>query len=340
MSDRKYSYSQVQTYIDCGLKYKGRYIDNLVPLAGEGNHDLRYGKAVDAGLNAYYSGSRSVIEARIAFIAAYPECEYPAVLPHWSQGKTFANGLAALAAYADHWAEEDRYWEVLGVQSSEEAEDVASDRLVRIDLVVRDTRDGLVYGVDHKATGKYLDKDFWAQFEPHSQIRQYVDRLQQKHGEIGGFYINALGFKHRSKAYTPRQGPDKGVQLPAGDWYAFGRRVFNPNSAAIQLERESFAGWVRKIENDRETDRWSYNTNHCIRGPFICEYYQICNAGYRWPRDAELITANYRQQCIRLVNGERCWLEPGHEGEHDSTRPVQSDYEVDLDEGEVEEAEV
>jgi hypothetical protein len=321
------------------LKYKYRYVDQLTPLVGEDGHDLRYGRAVDAALNAYYGGSRSVSEAQRAFALAYPESEYPAILPHWSQGKTFSNGLQALEAYAERWAEDDQCWEVVGVQSSEESEDVASDRLVRIDLVVRDSRDGLIYGVDHKGTGKYLDKDFWAAYEPHSQIRQYVDRLQRKYGQIGGFYINALGFKHRSRAYTPRSGPDKGVQLPTGDWYAFGRRSYNPNMAMVEMERESFNGWVGKIESDRESGRWSYNTNHCIRGPFICEYYQICNAGYQWPRDADLITNYYRQQCIRLVGGERCQLAPhGPEVEHDATRPVVSEPEVDLSEGEVEEA--
>ena len=217
------------------------------------------------------------------------------------------------------------------VQSDEEAEDVESDRLVRIDLVTRDRRDGLVYGWDHKSTGKYLDKDFNAKFDPHSQIRQYVDRLQRKYGEVGGFYINALSFRHRTKAYTPRSGPDKGVQLPAGDWYAFKRLVFNPNADAVKAERNNFDSWVRKIESDRESGHWAYNTDQCVRGPLVCEYHQICSAGYQWPRDSDLITNYYRQRCIRLAkNGERCWLEPEHEGEHDSTRPVVGEPEVDL----------
>lgn len=335
----RYSYSQIQLYAACGLKYKYRYVDQLVPLTGESNHDLKFGRAIDAALNAYYAGSRSVEEAQRAFLKSYPIADYPETLPHWSPGKTVANGLNTLAAYVEQWAEDDRYHEVLAVQSPESIEDVESDRLVKIDLVTKDKRDGLVYGWDHKATGKYLDKDYWAQFDPHSQIRQYVDRLQQKYGQIGGFYINALSFRHRTKAYTPRQGPDKGVQLPAGNWYNLGRRSFNPNSDAIAFERESFAGWVSKIESDKESGRWSYNTDHCIRGPFICDYYQICSAGYQWPRDADLITNYYRQQCIRLVDGERCQLALNHEGEHDSTPVRVREPEVDLDEGEVEEAE-
>lgn len=337
----RYSHSQLQTYIACPLKYRLRYIDQLVPLAGESNHDLRYGKAIDAALNAYYSTDLSIMEAEHAFITSYPESEYPDVLPHWSTGKTFNNGVKGIAAYAEHWQEDDQYWEVIAVQSSQRSqEDSDSDRLVRIDLVIRDKRDGLIYGVDHKATGKYLDKDFNAKFDPHSQIRQYVDRLQRKYGQVGGFYINALSFKHRTKAYTPRQGPDKGVQLPAGDWYAFKRLIFNPNTEAIEAERGNFDGWVAKIESDRASGHWAYNTEHCIRGPFTCEYHQICSAGYQWPRDEALITSYYRQQCIRLAaNGERCYLEPGHEGEHDPTRPVVQESEIEFAEDEIEEAE-
>lgn len=336
----RYSYSQIQTYAACALKYKSRYIDCLVPTGGESDHDRRYGRAIDAGLNTYYLGNRIVSEAQEAFSSSYPESEYPLTLPYWSPGKTFQNGLNAIAAYAERWQEDDQYWEVIGVQSSQQVEDAVDDRLVKIDLVIRDRRDGLVYGVDHKSTGKYLDKDFSMKFDPHSQIRQYTDRIQQKHGSCGGFYINALSFRHRTKAYTPRKGPDKGVQLPAGDWYDFKRLVFNPNADAIQAERDNFDSWVERIDHSKATGRWPYNTEQCVRGPIICEYYQICSPGYAWPRDRELIEAHYRQRCIRLAkNGERCWLEPGHEGEHDATKPMVRDYEIDLNE-EIEEAQI
>lgn len=340
VTKHRYSHSQLQTYIACPLKYRLRYIEQLVPLAGDREeHDLRYGRAIDAALNTYYACNYSVVGAQKAFALSYPASEYPATLPYWSPGKSFQNGLNAIAAYTEHWQDDDQHWEVIGVQSSQRLEeDSDSDRLVRIDLVIRDRRDGLIYGVDHKATGKYLDKDFNAKFDPHSQIRQYVDRLQRKYGQVGGFYINALSFKHRTKAYTPRSGPDKGIQLPAGDWYAFKRLIFNPNAEAISAERENFDGWVAKIESDRASGTWGYNTEHCVRGPFICEYHQICSAGYSWPRDSELITNYYRQQCIRLAgNGERCQLEPGHEGDHDPTKRVQPEFEIEMDE--IEEAE-
>lgn len=333
----RYSHSQLQVYAACPLKYKYRYVDQLMPRVVGDEHDLRYGRAMHAGLAVWYGKDGTLNQAREAFAASYPESEYPAVLPNWSQGKTFQGGLSALKGYVDHWLDEDGNWEVLTVERSY-VDESERDRLVKLDLVVRDERDGLVYGVDHKITGKYLDKDYPSQFDPHSQIRQYVKSLQQQYGEVGGFYINALSLKHRSKAYNPSRGPNKGMNLPAGDWYEFKRYTFNPNREAVEAETDNIRAWMGRIELDKETGLWGYNTDQCVRGPFICDYHKMCSRGYTYPRDMELITDDYRRQCLRLANnGERCQLEPDHEGEHDPTRPVQPDYEVDLSE-EIEEA--
>lgn len=335
----RYSYSQISTYASCPTLYKFRYEDSLTSLDGN-EHDLRFGKAWDAAMNALYSPTGNTALAKLAFKEIYPQAEYPAILPSWSQGKTFQSGLDGIDQYVSQWYEDDQWWEVVSIQSRDKHEtDDGDSRTVVLDLVVRDRRDGMIYGVDNKSTGKYLNGDFWLQFDPHSQIRQYVDHLQRKYGECGGFYINAASFRTRTKAYTPRTGPDKGVQLPAGDWREFARRCFNPNTDAIEMERVNFSSWVRKIESDRATGIWGYNTDYCKRGPLICPYHKICSAGYQWPRDQQLIESYYRQRCTRIAaNGERCWLAPhGDEIVHDSTRPVITDYEIDLSE-EIEEA--
>lgn len=333
----RYSYSQLSTYAACPTKYKLRYVDHLSPLA-ESDHDLRFGKAWDAALNALYSSIGNINRAEQAFATSYPKADYPAQLPYWSLGKSFTNGIAAISAYVDNYREEDQNWEVVSIQSRDTQEDEEHTRTVVLDLVIRDKRDGLIYGCDNKTTGKYLDQQFFLQFDPHSQIRQYVDHLQKKFGEVGGFYINAAGFRHRSKAYTPRSGPDKGIQLPAGDWHTFKRMVFNPNRNALGQELSSYQGWVAKIESDRASGLWTYNTEQCVKGPIICPYHKICSAGYEWPADSELISEHYLQRCPKILEtGVRCWLSVDHEGEHDSTKPEFADAEVDLNE-EIEDA--
>jgi len=332
MSTDHYSYSQIQKYASCPTLYKFHYEDQLVSLEPSSEHDLRFGKAGHAALAVLYSKDGTVQLARKAFADTYPASEYPAQLPHWSPGKSFQAGLAAVTAYAAYWREEDENWEPLHVEEAT-VDDGEERRVVRLDLIARDRRDGLVYGWDHKWTGRYLNQDYTAAFDPHSQIRQYVDSIQKRFGECGGFYINAISTRHRQKAYTPRTGPDKGVQLPAGDWCDFKRICFNPNVDAIEAERASFSGWVRKIEADRASGQWAYNTDYCVRGSMVCEFHKICSAGYQWPRDRQLIESYYRQQCVRLAaDGERCQLEPEHEGDHDSTRRVREDFEIDVTE--------
>lgn len=170
------------------------------------------------------------------------------------------------------------------------------------------------------------------------EVARWLRHLQEQYGEVGGFYINAASFRHRTKAYTPRKGPDKGVLQPAGDWCSFKRMLFNPNQEAIAQEARSFTNWIQKIEGDQVSGNWAYNTDQCVRGPLVCPYHKICSAGYTWPRDADLILQYYVRRCMELVDGERCWLEPEHEGACDSTPPEIPDAEVDLSE-EIEDAE-
>lgn len=313
----------------CPLRFRLAYEERLTPLQPESRHDMDFGNAWDAGLTAWYrDGDAS--KALDAFAAAYPQTKYPAMLPLNSQGKTFTNGLEGLASYIKRWQEEDAHWTVLSLQEKDTND--ANDRILKLDLVIRDDRDGQVYGIDNKTTGSYLDNKYWARYEPNSQVRMYADRLNERYGDCGGFIINAANFKHRSKAYTPRQGPDKGVQQPAGDWHSFARMTFNPNENAIGLERESSAYWVGRIEADRASGVWGYNDQSCHVYGRECEFYAICNAGYSWPRDEELVLNYYRQQCPRVLSEGRCQLSLNHEGDCDPTVPIVEDHAVETEE--------
>lgn len=323
-----YSHSSLSTYRACALKYRLKYELKLVSIRPLSRHDADFGSAWDAGITALYQPSGSLVKAISAFSDAYPAAAYPAILPTNSQGKTFSNGLSALKAYVEQWREDDSHHGVLHVQERNED---GGDRILKLDLITRDKRDGEVYGWDTKTTGGYLDNKYWGRFSPDSQVRFYAEYIKRKFGSCGGFYINATSFKHRSKAYTPRSGPDKGVQQPAGDWYSFGRMLFNPNSEALKLENDNFAYWSSRIEADKLSGGWGYNTQSCHMYGQDCEYLPICEPGYSWPQDEELIRGNYRQMCPKVLAEGRCQLDWQHEGEHDPTPPQQEDYQVEDD---------
>lgn len=328
-TQRRYSHSALALYRLCPLRYALHYESHLAPLQPPSRHDLDFGNAWDAGLTAWYRDGNAS-KALDAFAAAYPQNKYPSVLPLFSQGKTFDNGLKGLAAYITRWQEEDAHWTVLSLQEKDTND--ANDRILKMDMVVRDDRDGQVYGIDNKSTASYLDNKYWARYEPNSQVRMYADRLNERYGDCGGFIINAASFKHRSKAYTPRQGPDKGVQQPAGDWHSFARMTFNPTANALGLERDSAAYWVSRIEADRESGQWGYNDQSCHAYGRECEFYQLCSVGYSWPQDEELVLNYYRQQCPKILTEGKCQLDFNHEGDHDPTMPTVAESVVELDE--------
>lgn len=335
---QKYSHSMLSLYRLCPLRFKFRYEDKLIPRQVGSAHDINFGSAWDAAITALYRPQGSLKAALEAFAATYPKEAYPAVLPVRSQGKTFSNGLAALRGYVQRWREDDSYQKVLFVNERSQPDDESeTGKILKLDLITEDQRDGQVYGWDTKTTGSYLDNSYWQRFEPDSQIRIYTDEIRRRFGHCGGFYINATSFKHRTKAYTPRQGPDKGIQQPAGDWFAFARMCFNPNSDCLKLEQGNFAYWISRIESDRASGQWGYSDQSCHAYGRECEYLKLCSAGYSWPEDEELVLNYYRQACPKVLDEGRCRLDLGHEGEHDPNPPVVEDYDIEI-EDEVEDA--
>lgn len=337
VTDMRYSHSSLAMYKACPLKYHYHYNCHLQPQTPGSQHDLDFGSAMHAGIQQLYTPDGTVAKAREAFAAAYPESGYPATLPYWSPGKSFQNGLAAIGGYAQHWREDDRYWEVLEVEKLESVNDDEDEKVLRLDLIVRDIRDGQVYGVDTKTTGRYLDSGYWTGFEPHSQVRMYAQHIRERYGECAGFIINAISLRHRSKGVTPYKGPNKGVFLPAGDWYEFKRMTFTPNVDCLQLEQTNIQYWLDRVRVDQERDTWGYNTDSCHKGGVECQYHALCSAGYSWPQDDELILSLYRQVCLATIEAGKCQLDQDHDGDHSPVRSPQPDFTVELDD-EIEEA--
>lgn len=337
MSEIRHSTSSISVYMQCPTLYKLSTVDGLVPLEPGYRHDLDFGSAGHEALETLYSEGGTVRKAQEAFVAAYPPEKYPQFLPAWSKGKTIRNGWLAITAYAEKWKDEDSNFEILEIEKLRDLSGEGENaRVVKLDLVYRDKRDGGIRGMDHKFCGKYLDSDYYEQYEPHSQIRRYTDYIKGKWGECAGFTINAISLMNRSKAVTPRKGKNKGIRLEAGDWFDFGRMDYTLNENILQLERINTKYWTDRIEHDIETGIFGYDTSQCKRGPIRCEFRELCKEGYTWPRDEELISEWYYQQCREIFNdGDRCRLPRGDHGDAHSTEAREqasaADYVVEDD---------
>lgn len=321
-----FSHSAQSLYRDCGRKFQLDKLVHLVPRGHRIGHDLRFGSAGHEAMAALYSGA-AIKDVGNAFKLAYPVDQYPDPLPSASQGKSQENFLAMLWAYINtQWKEDRENWEVLEVERPQVSEGLGQyDHMLVLDLIVRDKNDGLIYGVDHKFTGKYL-KDIWAKYEFHSQIMMYAEQIRRRFGQCAGFVLNAFSLRHRSRAYTPRSGPDEGVQLPAGDWFSFGRMIYTPDANHLAIERVNVMNTIDKIRHDILYDSFTYNTGMCFAGSqWECQYYGLCSAGYTWLRDRYQIEENFKQVCYKQISGEsRCHRDIDHDGDCDEQYDAES----------------
>lgn len=302
-----YSTSSISQYRFCPFSYflsRELRLEPREPDPSAGHH-MAFGSAVHVALDLLYKGE-SLQVALNAFCKAYPT-----QLDRGDKAKTQDTGVQMLEAYVKQYSGTvtnwppplgramkwglDPYWKVLSSELPDDI-DAYTDRAFKVvlDLVVEDTRTGCIYGVDHKVTGKALSSfkpwDFWNRFDPNSQITRYTDHIKRKYGRCDGFYINAIGMYHRSRAY-------KGE--PAGPWHKFERQMFNRTPAQLRDEEVDTMRWIEDLEAARLAHSagvegaWRRNQDNCC----FCEYReQICKNGYDWPRDQALIQLQYRRK--------------------------------------------
>lgn len=331
--DTRYSTSETDLYKSCQLAYQMRRVIGLRPRTGGDSHALRYGHALHEALAVLYRTGyahldsdgqrRATNDAQEVFALDYPESYYPPILPRYDVGKTFDHGLAAIADYVDRWVAEDRDWEVLSCEAGETFE---SGGVVHLDLVARYRPTGQIIGWDHKSGGKYLDGEYWQKFLLSDQIRRYMLFIQERYGSCDGFMINAIMLKYRSRAYTRGDDHRPGQTY----WHEFGRQIYNPNQATLELARENANRWSRMIDASIADDTWTYDDSSCWKCPG--QFNAICEYGYRWPQDAPLILENYRVVCGEpTANLRQCELDIGHDGEHAEWQRLPIDANDDND---------
>ena len=253
-----YDTSSLQSFKDCPERYRLRNILGLKKIEeGIDEHDRNFGKAIHSALEAYYKGKELEV-CKSAFKTNYPE-----QLSVDDFAKTQENGLILIEAYAKHYKEEDKQFEVLDIEVTDSFKFLEIEFTVKIDLIIK--KQGCIYFVDHKTTGKPLNWTYWSRFEPNPQITAYTAYCQTKYRECSGGIINAIRFGHRQRSY-------KGE--PAGFYYEFQRQLFNRNKDQVESWKVDTLNWVKRLEEAKldTSNVWRKNEGQCG----YCSYREIC----------------------------------------------------------------
>ena len=333
-----YSNSYLQRYKSCPLAAYFHY-DLKLRKQDEGaeSHHMAYSRAFHDGLRLLYSGD-TLVSAQQAFLDGYP-----IQLAEDDLAKTRDNGVKALSLYAHRWQQEDKRWKVLQVEQMDSQDD---GFVVKLDLVLQDRETEQIYGLDHKVTGKYINYDWWATFEPNSQITEYVRFIKERWGFCDGFIVNTISLRWLNE--KDKRGGFNGQWLdPASDdrhnyshcelrdsryhrrpmlacWglrVGFERQTFNRNDRQLEQALTDRHYWEDRVEQSKASGLWGMNTSQCK----FCEYQEICKAGWSYPDDEELINITYRRICGKWYNEplQQCSLDRNHEGEHGQATAIE-----------------
>lgn len=306
-----YSNSLIAEFNRCQLSAFYRYEKHLHRIDEDASaHHLSFGSAGHKALEVLYTGG-TMDDAKMAFRKYYPVQLDPNDL-----AKTADNGCFTIEKYWDHY-QSDKGWKILAVEGREFTEDNFG---IKPDLIVKDKNDS-IYVVDHKFTGAYLNADYFTQYEPNSQITQYIRWVKERYGYCDGFIVNAVALRYRQRAY-------KGE--PAGFWCAFERQVYNRTSSQIERTVTATQDTIADIERAKQRGYWRPNeqSNACK----FCSYKVLCGAGWSWEEDESLILSQFRQTCDEAVSSteEHCTLNLGHEGNHSTAIQVSQPIEFEV----------
>lgn len=296
MTTLNYRNSAVGDYIRCPLAFHFSHNLHLKKIDDDGGeHHRKFGQAVHAALAVIYT-ERDLKKAQLTM-----QESYPVQLDKEDLAKTVDNAHYVLEKYVDHY-QWDQDWKVLSI---EETDWDGGYVAVTPDMVVQDRNENILI-VDHKTTGKYLNFDYFSDFDPNSQITHYIKRTRERYGHCDGFIVNAIRF-----AFLKKKSKDRA----AGFNVEFERQVFQRTINQIERTERSTEEWIEEIERSRKRTYWrAAETPSACR---FCSYKSICAAGWSWEDDSELITNVFRQVCEEpLGSNERCALDLGHSGNH------------------------
>lgn len=255
--------SKLQTYLDCGQKYKYKYVDMLSKFKDEEglNIDLNFGKLGHKCLELYYKDKRDGIkEIKLEkYVAPFDSLvETPN-----NKIKTKEAGRLAIKKYIERWTNQEKDWEILDVEGVYTMEVIGIPYTFKIDLVIR-YRDN-IYVIDNKFTAKKDRRNFFRGYELNAQMTGYCWLAEKKFKYCSGFYVNAVFVGHRARAY-------KGE--PAGYWCVPERQMFNRYPQQLVRWEVNVGDVFSQIERCKDVNVWTKDESGCN----WCEYKMLCQS--------------------------------------------------------------
>lgn len=196
-----YTSSRLKVFRECMRKHFLRY---TLKLRAPETDAMRFGTVGHKALEVYYLAWQNGAGRTARLLAALGELERHAV-PTADAIKL----RVLVTAYDMRWGDEP--WEILAVEQEFEYEltDERGNAFRiggKIDVIVRDLRDGRVFIVEHKHTAQDASpgSGYWERLTLDTQVSIYVDGATMLGHEIAGCIYDVLGRpKHEPKQATP-----------------------------------------------------------------------------------------------------------------------------------------
>lgn len=267
-------YSQLQTYQYCPQRYYLKYVLGLKKREiDESNIDRAFGESVHNGLASYYKGSDLP-----AILGAFDEFEDlpPEV---GEMHKTKENGKKLLTSYVEHYLPIDKEMEILAVEEKGSIDISGINWICKIDTIVR--LRGNIYVLEHKTT-KNIRYNYFASYNPNTQVSSYTEYVKQKYGQCSGCIINVLQTGFRQRAYRGE---------PAGFYSKFQREIVNRTAEQLEDFKENVALWVKRMGGEKDYGK-NEGACHQFRG---CEFKELCLTSKGIEVDGEIVDVLYEK---------------------------------------------
>lgn len=203
MSGQLYTSSRLRVLRQCLRLHFYRY---TLGLDGGQSNDMRFGTVAHSALEAYFRAWQTLAgqltdDMTLGFrLAAANTVVHDADLAPFDKAKL----RVMLTAYDARWGGEP--WEVLAVEQEFRYQLGEYTIVGKIDAIVRDTRDGRVYVLEHKTTGAdaSLGSAYWERLTIDTQVSIYIDGAAILGYEIAGCVYDVLKRPaHEQKLATP-----------------------------------------------------------------------------------------------------------------------------------------